>query len=64
MENYIYPILIEREMTQAQLAELVGVKREYLNRIISGKITPRMPLGLRIARALELPVESCFSLMN
>jgi DNA-binding XRE family transcriptional regulator len=47
-------------MTQGDLARMVGVKREYLNRIINCKITPAVSLGIRIARALEMPVEELF----
>ena len=60
MENVIYKMLIDQDMTQAELARKVGVKREYINRIINCKITPTIPLGLRIARALGMKVEDVF----
>ncbi|MBI5787381.1 MAG: helix-turn-helix domain-containing protein [Candidatus Schekmanbacteria bacterium] len=60
MENTIYKTLISKNMTQAELARKVGVKREYINRIINRKITPTIPLGLRIAKALGLKVEDIF----
>jgi DNA-binding XRE family transcriptional regulator len=49
-------------MTQADLAKMVGVKREYINRIINCKVTPTVPLGMRIAQALEVPMEDLFVL--
>jgi putative transcriptional regulator len=52
MDNNIKELLVSKNMTQAKLAERVGVKREYMNRIIMGKINPTMPLGMRIAKAL------------
>ncbi len=60
MENSIYQVLISKNMTQAELARRVGVKREYINRIINRKIVPTIPLGMRIARALGKKVEEIF----
>ena len=60
MDNIIYKTLVDRNMTQAELARKVGVKREYINRIINRKITPTIPLGLRIAKALEMKMEDIF----
>ena len=60
MDNHIYRVIQQRQMTQANLAEMVGVKREYMNRIINRKVTPTVPLGMRIAKALDLPMEELF----
>jgi DNA-binding XRE family transcriptional regulator len=60
MENRIYQILRQKNMTQGELDKIVGVKLEYINRIIHGKVTPRIPLGLRIANALQVPMEDLF----
>ena len=60
MENNIYRIIRKKNMTQENLARMVGVKREYINRIINRKITPTVPLGLRIAKALDMQIEDLF----
>ena len=60
MENNIYQAITDRNMTQGDLAQKVGVRREYINRIINQKITPSVPLGMRIAHALGLPMEAVF----
>jgi putative transcriptional regulator len=60
MDNNIYRLIRQKNMTQASLANLVGVKREYINRIINRKVTPTVPLGMRIAKALEVPMEDLF----
>ncbi len=60
MENLIYRVLVNKNMTQAELARRVGVKREYINRIINRKIVPTIPLGIRIAKALGKKVEDVF----
>ena len=62
MENKIFDVIREKEMTQAELANRVGVKREYINRIIHSKITPTVSLAMRIANALEVTIEDLFSL--
>jgi putative transcriptional regulator len=53
---------MEKNMTQKELAIMLGIKREYINRIINRKVTPTVPLGMRIARALERPMEDLFIL--
>lgn len=60
MENVIYQVLASKNMTQAELANRVGVKREYINRIINRKIIPTIPLGMKIAEALGKTVEDLF----
>ncbi len=60
MTNNIYEVIQEKNMTQGDLAQKVGVKREYINRIINCKITPTVPLGLRIAKALGMKMEEIF----
>jgi putative transcriptional regulator len=62
MDNNIYRVILEKNMTQADLARMIGVKREYVNRIINRKVTPTIPLGMRIANALEMPMEDLFIL--
>ena len=48
--------------TQAELAARVGVSRKTINTIENGVFVPSTVLALKLARALELPVESLFSL--
>lgn len=64
MDNNIYRVILEKNMTQADLARMIGVKREYVNRIINRKVTPTIPLGLRIANALEKSMEDLFILQS
>ena len=60
MDNNIHKLLCNKNMTQSDLAIKVGVKREYINRIIHRKVIPKVPLGVRIAKALEVAVEDLF----
>ena len=48
------------EMTQQQLAERVGVTRQTIIAIESGKYSPSLPLAFRIARTFGVPVEGVF----
>lgn len=49
------------EMTQQQLAELVGVTRQTIVAIEKGKYSPTLELAFRIARVFDLPLEEVFS---
>lgn len=51
-----------RDLTQADLASLVGVTRKSINAIEAGRMVPSTVLALKLARALETTVETLFSL--
>jgi putative transcriptional regulator len=52
----------ERELTQAALAQLIGVSRKTINTVENGVFVPSTILALKMARALDRPVESLFFL--
>jgi putative transcriptional regulator len=60
--NRLRELRAQRDLTQAALAELVGVSRKTINTIENGVFVPSTLLALRLARALGEPVESIFSL--
>ena len=47
-------------LTQAELAERVGVSRKTVNTVENGVFTPSTPLALGLARALGVKVEDWF----
>lgn len=51
-----------KNLTQAQLAELIGVSRQTINTIESNKYVPSTVLALKISRIFEKPVEEIFIL--
>ena len=51
-----------RNLTQAQLAELVGVSRKTINTVENGIFVPSTVLALRLAKALGTTVEMLFKL--
>jgi putative transcriptional regulator len=52
------------ELTQAELAERVGVSRKTINTVENGVFIPSTVLALRLARALRTPVEKLFQLAD
>ena len=62
-EHLANAIKAEREragLTQAALAELVGVSRKTVNTVENGVFTPSATLAIKLARALNVPVEQLF----
>lgn len=51
-------------MTQQDLAVAVGVSRQTINAIETGKYQPSLEVALKIARTFQQPVESIFSLVD
>jgi putative transcriptional regulator len=62
LANTLRELRSERELTQAALAELVGVSRKTINTVENGVFVPSVLLALRLARALGCTVETLFSL--
>jgi putative transcriptional regulator len=51
-----------RDLTQEQLAELVGVTRKTINTVENGVYIPSTYLALKLSKALKVPVEELFQL--
>ena len=63
LTNHIRRLRFERaEMTQEMLAGKVGVTRQTIIAIESGKYAPSLPLAFRIAQVFDLPIEEVFAL--
>lgn len=62
MKNSIRVARATQKMTQQQLADAIGVSRQTVNAIESGKFVPSTLLALKVARLFEKPVEEIFSL--
>jgi putative transcriptional regulator len=54
---------VRRGLTQAELAGLVRVSRKTINTVENRVFVPSTLLALRLARALDVPVERLFYLM-
>ncbi|MGN8068143.1 helix-turn-helix transcriptional regulator [Mucilaginibacter sp. SG564] len=62
MKNNIRVERAIKNITQADLADQVGVSRQTINTIESNKYVPSTVLALKIARIFEKPVEEVFIL--
>lgn len=62
LNNRLKVLRAERNLTQAELADWVGVSRKTINTIERGVFIPSTELALKLGRALEVPVENIFSL--
>ena len=62
LSNRLHALRAERGLTQAALAELVGVSRKTINTVENGVFIPSTVLALKLARALGQRVEDIFSL--
>jgi len=49
------------EMSQDQLANLVGVRRETIVHLEAGKYNPSLKLAFDIARIFNVPIEEIFT---
>ena len=61
MKNRIRVLRAEHEMTQEQLAELVGVTRNTIISIEKDKYCPSLKLGFRIARIFNVDINEVFT---
>ena len=52
------------EMTQEELARRVGVTRQTIIAIESGKYAPSLPLAMKMARVFGRSVEEVFELVG
>lgn len=48
------------EMTQAQLADAVGVTRQTIIAIEQGRYSPSLEMAFQIARVLKVPLDDVF----
>jgi len=62
LKNRIKVLRAERDWSQADLAERLGVSRQTVNAIETEKYDPSLPLAFRIAALFGLAIEEIFSL--
>ena len=60
MNNRLRVLRAERAWSQADLGKELGVSRQAVNAIETGKHDPSLPLAFRIARLFGLPIEVIF----
>lgn len=62
MRNRLKVLRAERDWSQTDLGDRVGVSRQAVTAIETGKFDPSLPLALKIARLFGQQVEDIFFL--
>lgn len=62
LTNRLKVLRAERNLTQADLADLVATTRKSINAIEASRMVPSTLLALKLARALGVTVEGIFEL--
>jgi putative transcriptional regulator len=60
MKNRIRVLRAERDWSQAEVADRLGIARQTVNALETGKYAPSLPLAFKISRLFSKPVEDIF----
>jgi putative transcriptional regulator len=60
MKNRLRELRGEKQWSQGELADELGVSRQTINAIETEKYDPSLPLAFKIARLFKRPVETIF----
>ena len=60
MTNRLKVLRAERDLTQEQLAQKVGVTRSTINYLEKNEYMPSLALAVKLSRFFGLPIESIF----
>lgn len=60
MRNQLRALRAARAWSQGDLAEQLGVSRQTVNALETGRYDPSLPLAFKIARLFERPIEKIF----
>lgn len=61
MNNRLKVLRAERDWSQQDLAERLGVSRQSVNAIEKGRYDPSLPLAFKIADVFEMAIEEIFT---
>jgi putative transcriptional regulator len=60
VQNDIRKLREQRELSQGELAARLGVSRQTINSIETGRYLPSLPLALELGRFFGRPIEEVF----
>jgi putative transcriptional regulator len=60
MKNRLKVLRAERDWSQTDLAEALGVSRQTIHALEAGKYDPSLPLAFKIARLFGQTIEQIF----
>jgi putative transcriptional regulator len=61
MKNELRVLRAERSWSQGDLAQRLGVSRQTVNALETGKYDPSLPLAFKIARLFDRRIEDVFA---
>lgn len=61
MKNRLRELRAQKEWSQGDLAEKLGVSRQTINAIETEKYDPSLPLAFKVAKLFKQPIEDIFS---
>lgn len=62
MKNIVSELRKQKKLSQEELAEAVGVTRQTITSIETGKYIASLPLAFKIAKFFELKIEDIFKM--
>lgn len=60
MKNRLKVLRAERDWSQQDLAERLGVSRQSVNAIETSRYDPSLPLAFKVSDVFGLPIEAIF----
>ena len=60
MKNRLRVLRAEKDWSQAELASRLGVSRQTVNAVETGKYNPSLPLAFQIANVFGVRIEDIF----
>jgi putative transcriptional regulator len=60
VQNRVREQRVQGRLSQAELADALGVSRQTVISIEGGRYLPSLPLAFRIARFFDMPVDKMF----
>jgi putative transcriptional regulator len=60
VKNRLRVLRAEREWSQAEVADRLGIARQTVNALETGKYAPSLPLAFKIAKLFDRPVDHIF----
>jgi putative transcriptional regulator len=64
MKNELRVLRARHNLSQADLAEKLGVSRQTVNAIETGRYDPSLPLAFKLAAVFNAPIEQIFTYEN
>jgi putative transcriptional regulator len=62
VKNRLRVLRAERNWSQLELSNRVGVSRQAINAVETGRFDPSLPLALKLAHVFDTTVEAIFEL--